>query len=40
MIGKHGRAKYFKEKTVGYQDAEATTLALMIATIARSLQAV
>lgn len=37
MIGKHGRAKYFREKSIGYQDAGATTMAVIISTIASSL---
>ncbi len=37
MIGKHGRAKYFREKSVGYQDAGATTLAIIFASLASSL---
>ena len=37
MIGKHGRAKYFKEKSIGFQDAGATTMAVIISTIAQSL---
>jgi hypothetical protein len=37
MIGKHGRAKYFREKSIGYQDAGATTVAVMISAIASSL---
>ena len=37
MIGKHGRAKYFREKSIGYQDAGATTMAVVISTIASSL---
>jgi dihydroxyacetone kinase-like protein len=37
MIGKHGRAKYFREKSIGYQDAGATTIAVVISAIASSL---
>lgn len=37
MIGKHGRAKYFREKSIGFQDAGATTMAVVISTIASSL---
>lgn len=37
MIGKHGRAKYFREKSVGFQDAGATTLAIIFASLASSL---
>lgn len=36
MIAKHGRAKYFREKSIGYQDAGATTIALMIESLAQS----
>jgi dihydroxyacetone kinase phosphoprotein-dependent L subunit len=39
MVGKHGRAKYFREKSVGYQDAGATTLAVIFTSIASSLEA-
>jgi dihydroxyacetone kinase-like protein len=37
MIGKHGRAKYFREKSIGFQDAGATTMAVIISTISQSL---
>jgi dihydroxyacetone kinase-like protein len=30
MIGKHGRAKYFREKSVGFQDAGATTIVVIM----------
>jgi|WetSurMetagenome_2_1015567.scaffolds.fasta_scaffold127973_2 phosphoenolpyruvate---glycerone phosphotransferase subunit DhaL len=38
MIGKHGRAKYFREKSVGFQDAGATTMAIVIGSISRTLE--
>ena len=39
MIGKKGRAKYFKEKSIGFQDAGATTVAVILAAMADGLQA-
>ncbi len=37
MIGKHGRAKYFKEKSIGWQDAGATTVAVILESIAEGI---
>jgi dihydroxyacetone kinase-like protein len=39
MPGKYGRAKYFKEKAVGFQDAGATTVSIIFRQIADSLKA-
>jgi dihydroxyacetone kinase-like protein len=36
LIGKRGRAKYFREKAIGYQDAGATTVAVIIEAIAEN----
>jgi phosphoenolpyruvate---glycerone phosphotransferase subunit DhaL len=38
MIGKHGRAKYFREKSLGFQDAGATTISIIIGSIASTLE--
>jgi dihydroxyacetone kinase-like protein len=38
MIGKHGRAKYFKEKSIGFQDAGATTVSVILATLAEGIE--
>lgn len=39
MAGKKGRAKYFREKAIGYQDAGATTVSVILQAWAESLGA-
>jgi len=38
MIGRHGRAKYFGEKSLGFQDAGATTVAVILETLAAGIE--
>jgi len=39
FIGKHGRAKYFGEKSIGFQDAGATTVSVILQAFAEALGA-
>lgn len=34
MVGRHGRARYFREKSIGYQDAGATTVSVIVQAMA------
>lgn len=36
LIAKHGRAKYFREKSIGFQDAGATSVAIIVEAMAES----
>jgi phosphoenolpyruvate---glycerone phosphotransferase subunit DhaL len=38
LAGRRGRAKYFREKAIGFQDAGATSVAVIVEAIAKSLQ--
>lgn len=38
FIGKHGRAKYFREKSIGFQDAGATSVAVIVEAMAESVK--